>query len=209
MDSGAGRGNPEKRRGYEAALAEAGIKLDENLLVDPHGHGAREGLAAMNRLMAQTPRPTAVFTVTDSLAIGALRWCQLNKLRVPENVAIVGFDNIPLTEFAATPLTTVNYAVDGFFDTNNTPGDFSEFDAALFDKGGLYEGTDGTGWSFHADTFLDKPSSFYASRISASAAEIQAIVAVPEPASILLLLSTAFGISMARRRRGCWASLGL
>ena len=113
IDSGAARGNGEKRQGYMAALAEAGIKLNEKLIVDPQGYGAHEGLAAMNRLMTQSPRPTAVFAVTDSLAFGALRWCQLNKLRVPENVAIVGFDNIPLTEFAATPLTTVNYAVEG------------------------------------------------------------------------------------------------
>ncbi len=96
-------------------------------------------------------------------------------------------------------LAGINYAVDGFFDTNNTVGDFSEFDAALFDKGGFYEGSDGTGWTFHTDTGLDKPTSMYASRISASATEISAIVAVPEPGSLILLAMA--GAVMLRRRR--------
>ncbi len=96
-------------------------------------------------------------------------------------------------------LAGINYAVDGFFDTNNTVGDFSEFDAALFDKGGFYEGSDGTGWNFHTDTGLDKPSSMYASRISTSSTEILAIVAVPEPGSMVLLMVA--GMTMLRRRR--------
>jgi hypothetical protein len=107
-------------------------------------------------------------------------------------------------------LAGINYAVDGFFDTNSTVGDFSEFDAALFDKGGFFEGSDGTGWSFHKDTGLDKPSSMYASRISTSSTEILSIVAVPEPGSLtplavpepgsLTLLAMA-GVVMLRRRR--------
>ena len=96
-------------------------------------------------------------------------------------------------------LAGINYAVDGMFDTNNTVGDFNEFEAALFDKGGFYEGTDSSGWNFVTNTGFDKPSSMYASRISASAAEIMAIVAVPEP-STLMLLALA-GTAMLRRRR--------
>jgi hypothetical protein len=96
-------------------------------------------------------------------------------------------------------LAGINYAVDGFFDTNSTVGDFSEFDAALFDTGGFYEGSDGTGWNFHTDTGLDKPSSMYASRVSSSSTEILAIVAVPEPGSLVLLAMA--GMAMLRRRR--------
>jgi hypothetical protein len=99
-------------------------------------------------------------------------------------------------------LAGINYGVDGFFDTNNVPGDFSEFEAALFDKSGFYEGSDGTGWFLHTDTGSDKPGSFYASRISASAAEISAIVAVPEPGSLILLVLAGMAMMGHRRSAG-------
>jgi hypothetical protein len=98
-------------------------------------------------------------------------------------------------------LAGVNYATDGLFDTNNTVGDFSEFNAALFDKGGFYEGTDGTGWTFHSNTVSDKPTQFYASRISASSAEILTIITpVPEPGGLFLIGISA--VALLQRRRG-------
>lgn len=112
IDSGPAQGKGEKRQGYERALAEAGIAIDPALIVDPLGHGAPEGLAAMSRIMSLDPRPSAVFCVMDALAVGALRWCQLNHLRVPADVALVGFDNNQFSNFVGTPLTTVDYPVD-------------------------------------------------------------------------------------------------
>jgi LacI family transcriptional regulator len=53
-----------------------------------------------------------VFAANDSLAIGALRWCQTHQQRVPEDVAIVGFDNIEFAEYAGVPLSSINYAVE-------------------------------------------------------------------------------------------------
>ena len=53
-----------------------------------------------------------MFAANDSLAIGALRWCQTHNLRVPEDIAIVGFDNIEFAEYAGVPLSSVNYAVE-------------------------------------------------------------------------------------------------
>lgn len=83
-------------------------------------------------------------------------------------------------------LAGINYAVDGAFDTNNTTGDGSEFGAALFDRGGLWQGSDATSWQYRPDLPADDPSSFYASRISSSAAEIQGIVMAPEPGTLTL-----------------------
>lgn len=96
-------------------------------------------------------------------------------------------------------LAGVNYGVDGYFDTNNILGDFSEFDAALFDKGGFYEGSDGSGWNFNTDTALDKPSRLYASRVSDSSAAIASITGVPEPGSLGLVMIA--GLLALRRRR--------
>jgi PEP-CTERM motif len=97
-------------------------------------------------------------------------------------------------------LAGINYSVDGLFDTNNTTGDGSEFGAALFDRGGLYQGSDGQGWTLIPNIGPDNPSSLYASRISASAVEIQAIAVVPEPHS-MLLVALAGLVGIKRRRR--------
>ena len=95
-------------------------------------------------------------------------------------------------------LAGINYGVDGFFDANNVVGDGTEFEAALFDRGGFHQGSDSQGWS--VNPLPDgSPASFYASRISASALEIQGIVGVPEPGGMLLVLMGA-GLWMRRRR---------
>ncbi|MEQ1902255.1 MAG: LacI family DNA-binding transcriptional regulator [Devosia sp.] len=104
-------GNPEKTQGYQQALSEAGIDYDPALFVDPLGDTPARGYWAMDTLMSGK-RPSAVFAANDSLAIGALRWCQTHAMRVPDDVAIVGFDNIEYAEYASVPLSTVNYAVE-------------------------------------------------------------------------------------------------
>ncbi|MBU1306306.1 MAG: LacI family transcriptional regulator [Alphaproteobacteria bacterium] len=111
MLDGADRfGNAEKREGYLRALSEAG--LTPAAIVDPGGFSSQHGYDAMSRLMAAPERVTAIFAVTDALALGALRWTQIKGLRVPQDVAIMGFDNIEFGQFAATPLSTINYEVE-------------------------------------------------------------------------------------------------
>lgn len=97
-------------------------------------------------------------------------------------------------------LAGINYGIDGMFDTNNTPGDGSEFQAALFDAGGLYYGG-GSSWTLLPDRPQDNPTSFYASRISSSAAAISSIASVPEPAGGLLLMCAASTCLTRRVRR--------
>ncbi|MFM2168700.1 MAG: hypothetical protein RIS79_3071 [Verrucomicrobiota bacterium] len=96
-------------------------------------------------------------------------------------------------------LAGINYSVDGLFDTNNTTDDGSAFNAALFDRGGLYQGSDGQGWTLIPNIGPDNPSSMYASRISTNAAAIQAIAVVPEPQSALLIAIA--GLLVPRRRK--------
>ncbi len=112
IDSANPLGNLEKLQGYQQALQEAGIDFDHEFWVDPRGHTAEKGYWAMDTLMSGSRRPTGVFAANDSLAIGALRWCQTHGVRVPDDVAIVGFDNIEFAEYAAVPLSSVNYAVE-------------------------------------------------------------------------------------------------
>lgn len=105
-------GNREKREGYVQALSEAGIAFDPALAIDPRGHSVIRGYLAMEAMMAGSARPTAVFSANDSLALGALRWCVKHQLRVPQDMAIIGFDNIEFAEHAVVPLSSVNYPVD-------------------------------------------------------------------------------------------------
>lgn len=97
-------------------------------------------------------------------------------------------------------LAGVNYSIDGLFDTNNVVGDNSEFSAALFDRGGLYQGSDAFGWSHIPNLPTDNPSSLYASRISTNAAAIMSITSVPEPHSAILVLLAAMCGMLQRRR---------
>ena len=112
LDSNASEGNHEKFDGYVQALASAGIGFDPELQVSPAGYGPAAGYWAMDTLMAAANRPSAVFVANDYIAVGAVRWCQKHGLRVPEDVALIGFDNLEMSEFLSAPLSSVSYEID-------------------------------------------------------------------------------------------------
>jgi LacI family transcriptional regulator len=96
----------ERVDGFRRELAEAGARPD---LVRMFSSGSRRmasGYAAMKGLLA-TWKPTAVFSMNDSTAIGAIRALREKGLRIPEDVSVVGFDDGELAEFSWPPLTTV------------------------------------------------------------------------------------------------------
>ncbi len=114
LDSASHFGNAEKREGYQRALAEAGIGFDPALVVEPEGQAASLGYAATKQVLAtnRADPPSALFAATDSLAIGALRWCHEHGIDVPGDLAIIGFDNTEYGEYAAIPLSTIDYAAE-------------------------------------------------------------------------------------------------
>jgi LacI family transcriptional regulator len=91
--------------GYQRALTEADLPLRDGLILDapfqPQG-----GHAAAEALLKGPHRPSAIFT-NDDLAIGALRASHEHGLRVPEDIAVVGFDDIEYAAHTTPPLTTV------------------------------------------------------------------------------------------------------
>jgi LacI family transcriptional regulator len=111
IDGAATRGNTEKQEGFERAHAQAGLQVDPKLILDPKGGSVAAGYWAMEELCGRRLGFSAVFCSNDSLALGVMRYCVKHGLRVPEDVAIVGFDNIEFGEYAATPVSTVNYDV--------------------------------------------------------------------------------------------------
>ena len=102
-------------RGYAAALEQAGIPLVPEYTVGPPEAPAfatqEDGFDGMMNLAGLSRGPTAVFARNDFAAIGALRAAHKLGMRVPDDVAIAGFDNIPLAGFTTPPLTTVEQPI--------------------------------------------------------------------------------------------------
>ena len=93
-------------QGYWDALAAAGIPFDERL-VKSGQYSPESGLVAMNELLDGDEIPTAVFVPSDIVAFGAMRAIQARRLAIPGDVAVIGFDDVPLARFANPPLSTV------------------------------------------------------------------------------------------------------
>jgi LacI family transcriptional regulator len=100
----------ERLRGYRAALRDAGIARDSSLELSGDFTEAG-GYAAAMQALALSPRPTAIFAANDSMAIGALSALRESGVRVPEDMAVGGFDDIPLARFMDPPLTSVHVPI--------------------------------------------------------------------------------------------------
>lgn len=92
--------------GYRQALEQAGLAYDPDLVAETPTFHRAEGRVAMQRLLAHA-RPDAVFAFNDLLALGAMRACFEAGAQVPDDVAVVGFDDIEEGTFTTPSLTTV------------------------------------------------------------------------------------------------------
>lgn len=102
------RGTAAQRlTGYRAALAEAGLPQPGELVAPAPNYHRSDGAQAMAQLLRLPDPPDAVFCFNDLLAIGALRTAAECGLRVPEDVAIVGFDNSEEGAYSLPSLTTI------------------------------------------------------------------------------------------------------
>lgn len=97
----------QRRQGYEAALQEAGLDLDESLICESDFtmEGGRTAFTAIRQRHADM---TAVFCASDLMAIGVLQQARQDGIHVPDQLAVVGFDDIDLAEFVDPALTTVH-----------------------------------------------------------------------------------------------------
>jgi LacI family transcriptional regulator len=94
-------------RGYRQALAEHHVQLDE-VLIRGGDFTEQGGYDAMRELAMLTPGPTAVFAANDLMAMGALLACRELGIRVPDDLALAGFDDIPAAKLVHPALTTLN-----------------------------------------------------------------------------------------------------
>ncbi|MGH7647404.1 MAG: LacI family DNA-binding transcriptional regulator [Gemmatimonadaceae bacterium] len=97
----------ERLRAFRDVTRQAGIARDDALEVSGDFTEA-SGFRAGQTLLDASPRPTAVFAANDSMAIGALSAFRAGGARVPEDISVAGFDDIPMARYMNPPLTTVH-----------------------------------------------------------------------------------------------------
>ena len=102
-----GAGGQRRLRGYTRALADAGVPLDPQLVIQIPSYSRAEGALAMRCLLALDHPPDAVFCFNDLLALGAMRALHEAGYHVPDDVAVIGFDDIEEARFATPSLTTI------------------------------------------------------------------------------------------------------
>jgi len=96
----------DRLAGYRQALENTGISYNPHWVVEGN-FTARSGYLAMQKLFQTDRQFTAIFSHNDRMAIGALSALHQAGLRVPEDISIIGYDDIPEAEFANPPLTTI------------------------------------------------------------------------------------------------------
>jgi LacI family transcriptional regulator len=98
-----------RKAGYQRALGEHGLRLNPDAIVVEE-NSADGGYRAAQALVSTREKVTAVFCYDDVMAIGAMRAFQEHRMQVPEDIAVVGYDDIPLAAHVSPPLTTVRQA---------------------------------------------------------------------------------------------------
>lgn len=100
----------ERKRGYEQALRDAGLVFDEQLLVQGN-FSMQGGLLALEMLLARGVAFSAIFAGNDQMAYGVRLGLYRRGLRVPDDISLVGFDDLQTSAFTTPPLTTVRQSM--------------------------------------------------------------------------------------------------
>jgi len=96
----------ERLAGYRAALEQYGLPYDETL-VRYGSFGPDEAVGMIDSLLSQSPRPDAIFTASDRLALGALGALKRRQVAIPEDISIIGFTNLHVADLLSPSLSTV------------------------------------------------------------------------------------------------------
>jgi DNA-binding LacI/PurR family transcriptional regulator len=97
----------DRRLGFCDTLRAEGIAVSPDMVVETE-HSMRKGYEAAKRLFATPQKPTAIFAASDVIAFGALSYLTEEGIRVPEDVSLVGFDDLEFAAFCNPPLTTIH-----------------------------------------------------------------------------------------------------
>lgn len=109
MISGSFYKNSEKSRenGYKRALIDAGLTFDDNYIIKSN-YKPESGMESCEKLLNLKEPPTAILTVSDTLAIGAIKYLKTSGIKVGEDIEVIGFDNASITKVYDPSISTVS-----------------------------------------------------------------------------------------------------
>ena len=93
--------------GYQKALQDAHLPINPDWIIESH-FDFEGGVEGMKKLLQITPRPTAVFACSDTIAVGVYQVAWQQGLRIPQDISVIGYDNIMLARYLTPPLTTIH-----------------------------------------------------------------------------------------------------
>jgi LacI family transcriptional regulator len=99
----------DRLRGFKDAIDDSGLKPDSRLVRIAEGYSVADGEAACRELLASGHRVTAIAAANDSLAVGCYLALERAGLRVPEDISVIGFDDLPLTAELRPSLSTMRF----------------------------------------------------------------------------------------------------
>ncbi len=97
----------DRKQGYMDALAQNNIEPDNTLIITMHSLSAEEGKAATARLIQTSTPPDGIFCSNDTTAVSAILELKERGYRIPEDVAVIGFNDDPISSIVSPPLSTV------------------------------------------------------------------------------------------------------
>lgn len=101
----------EKQHGYVRALMEANLPVDQELIY--HGpYDSMTGYQAAKKFWNQSTRPTSIITEADIFAVGCIKYCHQKQIQIPQQMAVTGFDDIPMAAMYQPPITTMRIPIE-------------------------------------------------------------------------------------------------
>ena len=93
---------------FQKVMGELGLELRSEWIASSHLYQVKSGYDAAQKLIKKKNLPTAVYCVCDELAFGAMKAFREAGMRIPGDISVIGFDNLPMSELVFSPLTTVS-----------------------------------------------------------------------------------------------------
>lgn len=97
----------ERLRGIHKAMREYGVKQQADLFISGDLNQFEMGYTAAQKLLRRNPRPTAIFALTDVMAVGVMHAAAEANLKLPDELSVVGYDDVPIASYSIPALTTI------------------------------------------------------------------------------------------------------